>query len=128
MNSETENTRKVVQAMYQAALAGDMAGATATMAEDLIVHEPLFLPWGGISHGKQAFIDLLGRIGTHLDMSSLILERLVVDGDMAVSYMSGTTHGGRYLLASERSTVRDGKIVEITVFYHDAGELVPAIA
>ena len=124
MNGNTEKTRAVVEQMYRSALAGDLAGATETMIDDIVVYEPSFLPWGGVTHDKQGFIQLLAKIATYISMPDLKLEYLVVDGDIAVSYMRGKTLAGEVLVASERSTVKNGKIVEISVFYHEAGKLI----
>ena len=54
--SQTDASRKVVQNMYDSALAGDNAAFFGSLADNLLVMEPQFLPYGGKHHGVAGFV------------------------------------------------------------------------
>lgn len=52
----TEESKRVVTAMYDAGVRGDFAGVMSQMDENLIVYEPPFLPYGGLTKGSPTFL------------------------------------------------------------------------
>lgn len=47
--SLTDQTRSVVTALYAAAVAGEFQKFTGLFDENVVVIEPAFLPWGGVT-------------------------------------------------------------------------------
>lgn len=124
----TEASRHAVSRLYDAGLGGDLAGMLAALHEDLVVHEPSFLPYGGITRGPKAFAELFAVIMRYIDFPTLQLESMVAEGDVVVAFLKARTQKGEALSICERSLVRDGKIVEMRIFYHEGGDLFPRAA
>lgn len=126
-SGNTETSKQRAQAMYAAATAGDFAGALNCMDDDIVVIEPPYLPFGGTYRGKQEFQSLLGRISEYADLSGSKILYTVADGDIAmVALQIKDRKTGKLLQLLEQSTVRNDKIVEIKVFYFDAGSMIEA--
>ncbi|MGH8999611.1 MAG: nuclear transport factor 2 family protein [Acidimicrobiia bacterium] len=123
----TERNRELIQAIYDAAVAGDMAAVLERLADDVVIHEPAFLPYGGVYRGKEAFGDLLGKIAKTYDMTKIRADYLVADGERVIGLlrMPDLVTGEDVVLAEE-SVVRDGKVVQMTIFVHDAQSLISA--
>ena len=127
LTSVTEENRRLVQDMYDAGVRGDVEGLMSKLAPDVAVHEPALLPYGAVYHGHQEFLDLFTKIAQVLDISKITLDYLVADGDRVIGVLRipDPATGGQVLLA-EQSTIRDGKIVEMRIFFHDAQSLIDA--
>jgi uncharacterized protein len=126
-NAQTEASRTTVMSMYTAAGGGDFAAAMACMADDIAVIEPPYLPYGGVYRGKTEFQQLLGRINEYADLSAMKMENVVAEGErVLVSLQIGDRKTGKPLQLLEQSIVRDGKIVEMKIFYFDAGSMIEA--
>ena len=120
------NNRGIVSAMYKAALSGDVAGFMAALDPGVVVHEPSFLPYGGVSRGHAEFGQLLGTIARYIDIGSIRVDSLVAEGDTVVAFLSAKSAGtGEPLLLAERSLLRNGKIVDMAIYYHEGGSLFP---
>lgn len=120
-------TQAVLERMYAAIAAGDSATFFDSLADDVVVTEPRFLPYGGTWTGKQRVIEMLGQIAAHTDLTRLSVEHLVVQGDRGFAVLRvGLQGSDAELIAAEESVVRDGKVVQLRIFIHDAGHLVSA--
>ena len=131
MNHETVTaaSRQLVQGMYEAALAGNYEGFLSVMDEKLVVYEPSFLPYGGVTHGRDGFMQLFAVVGQYISLADLKLESVVADGQVVVAFLSAkTVADGSDISIAERSLVRDGRIVEMRIFYHEGGSLFPRAA
>jgi hypothetical protein len=118
--SSTEQSRAILEQFYAAAPARDVEGLLAPLADDVVVYEPWYLPYGGVYRGKQEFVGLFGKIDENLDVSGFTVNYLVADGDRVATYLSvpdATT--GEFTEMIELATVRDGKISELKLFYYD---------
>jgi ketosteroid isomerase-like protein len=111
--SENADTRRVVEALYEAYLAGDGEGMIALMADDV---EVTFLGQGTF-HGIPAVRRFMAFAAGLLTDLEFIVGPLIVDGDVgaAVWRETATTRDGR---AWENHgvdviRVRDGKIVAL---------------
>ena len=122
----TDETRRVVTEMYDAALGGDLAGFFERIDPDVVTHEPPFLPYGGSYSGRPALMQLLGdEVSRHLDIAHPKIDRIVVDGDRAFTVIRLRCQAtGEETLLAEEAVVRQGKVVELRVFYFDAGSLI----
>jgi ketosteroid isomerase-like protein len=123
--SPTEQNRAVVEAMFEAANNGDVDRVVSFLSDDVTVIEPRFLPFGKAYHGKKEFFGLAQVLPNYLDLSSITVHYTIADGDRVaacVGIPDVTT--GELTHFIEQFTVKDGKIVENRLFYHDAGTLV----
>lgn len=126
-DTKTEASKQKVLAMYTAAGKGDFATALGCMDENIAVIEPPYLPYGGTYRGKIEFQTLLGKINEFADLSAMKMESVVAEGDtVLVCLQIGDRKTGKALQLVERSIVRDGKIVEMKIFYFDAGSMIEA--
>jgi ketosteroid isomerase-like protein len=126
LQASTAETRRVVTGMYDAAIGGDLAGFFSHIAPDVVTHEPPFLPYGGSYSGLGALMELLGeQVAKHLDIAQPKIDRVVVDGDRAFTVIRLRCQAtGEETLLAEEAVVRAGKVVELRVFYFDAGSLI----
>lgn len=122
----TDETRRVVTQMYDAAVSGDMAGFFACIDPEVVTHEPSFLPYGGSYAGIGALMELLSKdVSQHLDITQPKIDRIVADGDRAFTVIRLRCQAtGEETLLAEEAVVRNGKVVELRVFYFDAGSLI----
>lgn len=127
MTSSTEASRSIVEKMYAAGTAGDIPGMMACLSENLVVHEPPFLPYGGDHHGHDGFVQLFETINSYLDMTQVKVDRMVADGPWVVAVMRiPDRKTGNDVLLSDELHVSDGIITELRIYFHDAQSLVPA--
>ena len=118
-------TRETVEAFYGAVTGGDMSTFFDVLAEDVVVTEPSFLPYGGAWKGKDGMKAMLGPAGQVLDIPTLAVKHIIVEGDRAfVTLTSGRLGTDEILAIAEEVVVRDDKITEITVYLHEVGSLV----
>jgi ketosteroid isomerase-like protein len=95
------------------------------LSDDVTVIEPAFLPFGKAYHGKDGFFALAQILPDYLDLSSITLHYTIADGDRVaacVGIPDVTT--GELTHFIEQFTVKDGKIVENRLFYHNPGSLI----
>ncbi|MFJ5265033.1 nuclear transport factor 2 family protein [Streptomyces sp. NPDC088387] len=122
--SPTEQNRAIVEAMFAAANNGDIDAVLSYLSDDITVIEPLFLPFGKAYHGKDEFLGLAQILPDYLDVSSITVHYTIADGDRVAACVGikdvATGEPTRFI---EQFTVKDGKIVENRLFYHDAGTL-----
>jgi uncharacterized protein len=58
MTIATQKTAlEVVPDMYAAAFQANVHGMLDFVGEDFVLHEPAYLPWGGVYHGSAGFRD-----------------------------------------------------------------------
>ncbi|MFC5827195.1 nuclear transport factor 2 family protein [Nonomuraea insulae] len=123
--SLTEQNRTIVEAMFAAANKGDIEGVLSHLSDDITVIEPLFLPFGKAYHGKDEFLALAQVLPNYLDISSITVHYTIADGDRVAACVGITDVAtGGLTQFIEQFTVKNGKIVENRLFYHDAGTLV----
>lgn len=122
--SLTERNRAIVESMFAAANKGDIEGVFSHLSDDIAVIEPLFLPFGGTYRGKDEFLALAQILPNYLDVSTITVHYTIADGDRVAACVGITDIAtGELTRFIEQFTVRDGKIVENRLFYHDAGTL-----
>jgi ketosteroid isomerase-like protein len=123
--SLTEQNRAIVEAMFAAANNGDIEGVFSYLSEDIAVIEPLFLPFGKTYHGKDEFLGLAQILPNYLDVSKITVHYTIADEDRVAACVGVTDVAtGELTQFIEQFTVKDGKIVENRLFYHDAGTLI----
>lgn len=121
----TETNRQLVSAMYDAAGRGDFAAFLSYIDADVVVDEPPFLPYGGTYRGHGELQSLLGRVSAILDVTSLRVERLIADDDHVIGLIRVPIVGSDSEVSlAEMSVIREGKVAEMRIFFHEAGTLV----
>jgi hypothetical protein len=119
--SLTEKNRAIVEELYGCVAAGTPEKIATLMAEDVVILEPGYLPYGKTWNGLGEFGELFGMIGQFLDLSEIKVHYLIADGDrVAAAIGIRDADNGEWCDFIEQSTLRDGKIVEMKLFYHDA--------
>ena len=127
MTDLTEQNRRLMQAIYDAVSAGDLDGVFNRLADDVVIREPEFLPYGGEYRGKELFGELVGKIAKTYDMTQIKADYIVADGERVIGVLRMPDLAtGEDVLVAEESIIRDGKVVQMTVFVHDAQSLISA--
>ena len=123
--SLTEQNRAIVEGMFAAANRGDVEGVFSFLSEDVAVIEPVFLPFGKAYHGKQEFLGLAQVLPNYLDVSSITVHYTIADGDRVAACVGITDVAtGELTHFIEQFTLKDGKIVENRVFYHNVASMI----
>jgi ketosteroid isomerase-like protein len=118
--SLTEQNRKTVEDLYAAGMRGDVEGLMRHLDDNVVVHEPDFLPYGGEYVGKNDFLRLFGRIGEFMNLAEMTLHYTVADGERVIAVLGiQDAKTGQLNHFAEQSTVRDGKVVDMRLFYYD---------
>jgi uncharacterized protein len=121
MNASAATTsRDLMTRMYDSAAKADYDDVFACLSDDLVVNEPLFLPYGATYRGHQGFRDLIGKVTQVLDVSQMQVIRMVAEDDRAIGIIEmPDVATGENILLAEESLIRDGKVVEINVYFHE---------
>lgn len=124
----TERNRKVVLDMYAAGIRGDLAGMLSHMHEqEFVLNEPAFLPYGGVYRGVEAMAAAFAKIAEYLDVASIEIDHVVAEDDYVFVVMRARDRrSGEMVLLAEENRMRDGKIAEMRIFFHEARSLVAA--
>lgn len=116
----TEVTRRVIHQMYDAVTRADLPALQAVLAQDIVVHEPAYLPYGGVYEGRDAFFGLVGEATKYLDVANVVIDQVIVDGDQGLGMLRiPVLSTGAHAVIAEQSIVRDGVIVEMWIYFHD---------
>jgi ketosteroid isomerase-like protein len=121
--STTERNRRTVEAFFDAGSRGDLGEAQSYMADDIALHQPSFLPYGG-TYDKDTFPALAGEMSHYIEMRKARLIRILADGDYVFVVLTvPDARTGHDCIQGIQILLRDGKFVENTIFYHDAGSM-----
>jgi ketosteroid isomerase-like protein len=120
MTASTTTSRDLMTRMYESAAKADYDDVFACLSEDLVVNEPPFLPYGDIYRGHDGFRNLIGKVTQVLDVAQMQVIRMVAEGDRAIGIIEMPDIAtGEQILLAEESLIHDGKVVEITVYFHE---------
>ncbi|RSM53322.1 nuclear transport factor 2 family protein [Actinoplanes sp. ATCC 53533] len=123
--SLTEQNRAIVLGMFAAANNGDIDGVFSFLSDDITIIEPPFMPFGKTYHGKDEFFALAPVLRNYMDVSSITVHYTIADGDRVAACVGiADVATGELTRFIEQFTIKNGKIVENRVFYHDAGTLI----
>ena len=91
--STTENAATpadVVRGLYASLRAGDVPGVLARLDPDVIVDEPLALPYGGVHRGRDYFVQSI--LGTMVGLAEMDITEAAVfeSADGVVGTLTGT--------------------------------------
>jgi ketosteroid isomerase-like protein len=120
MTASNASSRDLMTRMYDSAAKADYDDVFACLSGDLVVNEPPFLPYGDTYRGHDGFRNLIGKVTQVLDVSQMRVIRMVADGDRAIGIIEmPDVATGQQILLAEESLIHDGKVVEITVYFHE---------
>lgn len=111
-----------VRRFYDHISSGDLEGAAALLHDELVIHEPPGLPYGGDYHGPAGFVELMGRINEAFEPSPAGPVEYLGDGDPVLvrlvgRFASRATGQSVEMPIVELHYVRDGKIAELDIYY-----------
>src|SRR5271170_6058758 len=121
VDTVSSDSKKTVQALYDAAAAGDVERFLGTMHPQFQAKLPGYLPWGGVHNGPDEFKTnvLLGMAST-IDLGSLKLQSMFGEGDKVFATATAKAlRSGEEFMIGEDWTVKDGKVYRLRLFYFD---------
>jgi hypothetical protein len=85
-----------------------------------VIEEPPYLPYGGTFHGYDGFLQLAAQAIEFVDFSSLELESLTVEGNLAFAVVRVRLWSGAGIVATEQWRVENGLAVHCRISWFDA--------
>ena len=126
MPANEQRNKEMVRQIYEASLKGDAEALPNAMHADFEEIVPPILPWGGVHRGPVAFKKVLPLVAAAMDFSSIKLISLAADGDRVAALLNARAVGEEELWITEQWLLRDGKVLQLMVFYHDTTPLLAA--
>lgn len=125
----TETSRKVLERFYKNIMTGNFEGLLSCLHQDIEIHEPEYLPYGGFYRGIE---DTKNRLFLEapkwLDMGAFKIEAIIADGDRVIGMFDTTMVGtGEPLKFAEDCIIRDEKIYKINIFIFDPTPIINAV-
>lgn len=122
------NPVDIVTAVFTHAGRGEWDEIERHFSEDLVIHEPPSLPYGGEWRGKDALRRLYAEVMTYWEDPEVVVESIVGGADWAVAIlqftMTSKATGERFTQPMVEATrVENGKAAEIRIHYFDAAEV-----
>ncbi|KAB1148828.1 nuclear transport factor 2 family protein [Streptomyces luteolifulvus] len=124
----TESPADVVRGLYDALSKGDVPGVLAKLSPEVIVDEPIQLPYGGVHQGREVFVQsILGAMTGYANIA--ITDAEVFEGPAGViGTLTGTltahTTGEEFPLTMvEIHQVENGTVRKIDVYTKNPHEL-----
>ncbi|RPE42152.1 SnoaL-like protein [Streptomyces sp. Ag109_O5-1] len=124
----TENPADVVRGLYDALGKGDVPGVLAKLDPEVIVDEPDRLPYGGVHHGREVFVESV--LGAMMSYAAVALaDAQVFEGPAGVvGKLTGTltahTTGEEFPLTMvEIHQVQGGTVRRIDVYTKNPDDL-----
>lgn len=110
--------------VFAKAAVGDWPAVAAHMADDLVIHEPASLPYGGEWRGADAMKNLFASVMGYWDDPDINVLRVVGDDEWVVAILrfevTSKLTGNRIVQRmTEVSRFAGGKIVETYIHYFD---------
>ncbi len=124
MSTDTEtDSEAVVRRFYDFLRAGKLQEASEVMSEDVVIRHTA-LPYGGEYHGRDGFLELLKRFTESVTPSRLTDTEWLPSGNVmtartVVRFTANASGEAVEMRVVEMSTVRDGEIVELDMYYKD---------
>jgi ketosteroid isomerase-like protein len=125
--SSAEVNKAIVRGAYEAMAGGDARGFLGVLAPEIEIHEPPSLPYGGVHRGQGEVIAFFQKAAPVLAPGKIQVEQLVAEDDTVVAVLTLGLRDGTDALVTEIWRPRDGKAVELRVFWFDPS-VVPAVA
>lgn len=133
-STATSEPGDVVRRFYDLLANGQVEDSLQLIAADATIHESAALPYGGEYHGVSGMRELLSRMEAYAALSNVGgIEYIDTDGEQIIVRMgmratnraSGKTIDTQI---AEIYTVRDGKVVDVDVYYRDPAAIAEVAA
>jgi ketosteroid isomerase-like protein len=126
--SDPLQNKQIIQDAYDAMVSGNVKGFLEALDPEIEVREPDALPYGGVYRGIDELLGMFAKAAPVLGSSRMVVAELIAEGDSVVALLRiPLRDGSGEALISEHWRLRDGKAVELQVFWFDTG-LVAATA
>jgi ketosteroid isomerase-like protein len=128
----TQTALDLTRQIYTLAGQGRWDEVEQLLSEDLVIHKPESLPYGGEWRGRDALRRLYTKVMTHWADPSVELRTIVGDEEHAVALldftMTSRATGDRFTMpVAEASRAEGGNIVEMRIHYFDTAGLLGRI-
>jgi SnoaL-like domain len=129
-SNDTEATRAVIAGFYSEVSSSSESIFDKYIDPEIVFEAPGWLPIGGVHHGIDVFVNtIMPGAAALVDTSSVRVESVVADGDIAVVFLRSKLIGtGEEILVIEDFRVRDGKVTFLRLSHHDARPLMALLA
>lgn len=114
----TEN-KEIVRRAYEGMASGDVKAFLGALDQEIEIVEPDCLPYGGVYRGTDEVLAFLQQAAAVVEPGRLAIEDLLAEGDRVVAVLRLGLRDGSEALVSEHWRLRDGKAVELRVFWFD---------
>lgn len=123
--STAEQNRNIVVGALQSAVHGDIDALLEVMHPEIRVHEPPYLPYGGVYEGTAGFLRVMGEATKYLDLAQAKLLAATADDMRTVLLMSVPLVGsGEPVHITEHWCLSYGLVTDVRVFWFDLPEVV----
>lgn len=118
----------MMREIYAHAGQGAWDRVEAHLSDDLVIHEPPSLPYGGVWRGRDALRRLYAEVMSYWADPSVQVRSIVGDETWAVAIldfsMTSKVTGERFAMpVAEASRAEGGKIAEMRIHYFDTAEV-----
>ena len=117
--ADAEQNKQVVKGAYEGLAGGDVKAFLGVLHPEIEIHEPDALPFGGTYRGTEEILGFMGKAAQVLAPGQLEVEHLVAEGDHVVAVIRLGLQSGGDARVTEHWLMRDGKAVEVRVFWFD---------
>jgi uncharacterized protein len=118
-----QQNKNLVLGALGAAQSGDIAAFLSALHQDVRLHEPDFLPYGGLYEGPESFLAGIGAAGSVLDVAKAELLNASADETRTVLLMAvPLLSTGECMHITEHWSVEDGLVTDVRVFWFEHPE------
>lgn len=114
-----EEHKQIVRSAYEEMAGGNPGPFLGALHPEIELHEPDPLPYGGTYRGQEEIITFMKKAAEVMEPGKLEIDELVAEGDRVVSLIRLGLKSGDEVLLTEHWLFRDGKAVELRVFWFD---------
>lgn len=120
MTIRSDSAPETIRKMYEAAVSGDQDEFFSYIAEDFVLEEPPYLPYGRTYCGAQGFAELFVAATAVIDLSTLQVEYVFGDDERACASITCAVTGTDIRPSIlEEWIVNDGRVRWGRVFWFD---------
>ena len=89
-------------------------------SDSMVVYEPSSLPFGGIYRGLKAFEQFYPKVREFYDFKQFALQSVYADSDKVFAISNARiAHTENSILLCEQFTFKQGKIIEVRLYFYD---------
>ena len=124
MDTQEKQNVRIVKKLYEEAAAGNKEKCKEYFHPDVMIYEAPSMPYGGSWRGFDGWLRLLDEELKAYDDMSYMVEEYMAGGDWVAVLIHWTVRGKKTgkiasFPATELFRLRDGKVIEMRMFYYD---------